>query len=166
MDVIKSERQVTVMCNEFGKRPSKPKILLDYRDRGNSTLRFARLSRRRERGVTFQCAGALIAKNFVLTAAHCCNKKYAQPVLVRLGKVKNEIFSLKDFSYVRPDFQASIDIHNMSDPLNHTDVAISVSLSQICIIRVKLKAVLFSFLRKLSFIQIINQDSNITTLLC
>lgn len=35
----------------------------------------------------FNCGGTLIADNFVLTAAHCCNQRAARPLIVRLGKV-------------------------------------------------------------------------------
>ena len=37
-------------------------------------------------GVNF-CSGSIITENFVLTAAHCVNRKNIQPVMVRVGRV-------------------------------------------------------------------------------
>lgn len=37
--------------------------------------------------VTYECGANLIAKNFVLTAAHCVNKKHKPPVNIKLGRI-------------------------------------------------------------------------------
>lgn len=37
--------------------------------------------------IDFNCGGSLIADDIILTAAHCVNKKFDQPVMVRLGRV-------------------------------------------------------------------------------
>lgn len=86
-------RKVVAVCDGFGKKPEKDDELGDRIINGEDSEvgefpHFAALGYRNNEDdkVSFDCAGALIAKNLVLTAAHCC-KESRKPSFVRLGKV-------------------------------------------------------------------------------
>lgn len=96
---VRFTRMVEVTCNGFGKRPAEPdeEILeLDYRVingydcKAAEIPHFASLGYLVDEQIAFDCAGALISENLVLTAAHCC-KISRRPFMVRLGKVSHRL---------------------------------------------------------------------------
>lgn len=97
-------RPAETACRAFGKKPDEPvdpnikydedslsdRIISGDRAYVGEFPHFAALAyMNNDNGqLSFDCGGALIAKNFVLTAAHCCSKVKQMPIIVRLGKVK------------------------------------------------------------------------------
>lgn len=86
------QRKVDKVCESFGKRPDEPDSLVSRIIGGRRAEvaefpHFAALAFIVENKLSFDCGGALISTNFVLSAAHCCSKKQITPVIVRLGKV-------------------------------------------------------------------------------
>ena len=91
-------RKVIEECKKFGVRPKDAdediKITSRIMNGEISDIgefpHFASLGYRKNNDeITFDCAGALISQNFVLTSAHCCTHSRV-PKIVRLGKVSFE----------------------------------------------------------------------------
>jgi hypothetical protein len=82
-------------CTKFGKKPEEENFVGDLfrvtngkRSEVGEFPHFAQLGYLRDNDeIGFDCGGALISSNFVLTAAHCV-RRTRQPKVVRLGKVK------------------------------------------------------------------------------
>lgn len=94
----KTIRKSVEQCQKFGKRPDSDcvpppvfKITDGKRSDPGEFPHFAQLGYQKDNEYSFDCGGALISSNFVLTAAHCCKKKNS-PKIVRLGKVSYELF--------------------------------------------------------------------------
>lgn len=118
-------------CRKFGKRPEDSnevtqRVVGGQRCDVGEFPHYASLGYRNDEddGVTFDCGGALISGNFVLTAAHCC-KSTRKPKIVRLGKVKS--FKIAKIALkAQRVFQTSANIADPEDPYFHTDVAVKV----------------------------------------
>lgn len=86
------ERKAVVACKTFGKRPEEPTAEIGLIIGGNKAAvgefpHFAAIAMIENYRLSFECGGALITNQYVLSAAHCCNKLSKKPIIVRLGKV-------------------------------------------------------------------------------
>ncbi|CAG9800166.1 unnamed protein product [Chironomus riparius] len=98
---------------------------------------------RRSKKLEFNCGGSLIADDIVLTAAHCVNKKGAQPFMVRMGRTCLNLDDKHDRSTVQDIEIEKIRIHpKYSSKSKQNDIAIiklvkpfipSESIATICL---------------------------------
>jgi hypothetical protein len=97
-------------CDRFGTRPVDiftDKIMNGKESAIGEFPHFAQLGYQIENDFQFNCGGALISANFVLTAAHCCLNSLKLTV-VRLGKVIQAFEYLAESSVKNSKWKCSL----------------------------------------------------------